>query len=105
MSVSKMDSKEIIELIRVHKKELEKFGVKKIGIFGSFTRDETSEESDIDIVVEFERGKGTFKNFGGLVEYLENLFGRSVDILTPTGIESIRSDEIKKSIKQGIIYV
>jgi len=40
-----------------------------------------------------------------LVEYLENLFGRSVDVLTPAGIESIRNDEIKKSIKQGIIYV
>lgn len=100
-----MDSKEIIELIRMHKRELEKFGVKRIGIFGSFARGEASGESDIDVVVEFERGKGTFKNFGGLVEYLENLFGRSVDILTPAGIESIRNDEIKKSIKQGIIYV
>jgi len=100
-----MDSKEIIELIRMHKRELEKFGVKRIGIFGSFARGEASGESDIDVVVEFERGKGTFKNFGGLVEYLENLFGRSVDVLTPAGIESIRNDEIKKSIKQGIIYV
>ena len=100
-----MDSKEVIKLIKAHKRELEKFGVKRIGIFGSLARDEASEERDIDIVVEFERGKGTFKNFGGLAEYLESLFGRSVDILTPAGIESIRNDEVKKSIKQGIIYV
>jgi len=53
-----MDSKEIIELIRMHKRELEKFGVKRIGIFGSFARGEASGESDIDVVVEFERGKG-----------------------------------------------
>lgn len=105
MSVDKMERNDIIELIRRHKKELKKFGVKRIGIFGSFARDEACEGSDVDIVVEFEKGKGTFRNFGGLVEYLENLLGRSVDVLTPMGIESIRSDDIKKSIKQGIVYV
>jgi len=55
-------------------------------------------------VVEFEKGKATFKNFSGLVEYLEKLFGREVDILTPTGIETIRINEIKEEIKKGVIY-
>ena len=100
-----MNGKEIIDMLKAHKKDIEKFGVKSIGVFGSFARDEGDEESDVDIVVEFERGKGTFRNFGGLIGYLENLFGRSVDILTPAGIESIRNDEIKRSIKEGIVYV
>jgi len=100
-----MNRKEIIELLKAHKKDLEKFGVKSIGVFGSFVRDEGDEESDVDIVVEFERGKGTFRNFGGLIAYLEDLFDRPVDILTPAGIESIRDDEVKKSIKEGIVYV
>ena len=100
-----MNREEIIDLLKVHKKDLEKFGVKYIGIFGSVSRDESDEKSDVDIVVEFERGMGTFRNFGGLISYLEKLFDRSVDILTPMGIETIRNDEIKKSIKKGVIYV
>ena len=100
-----MERKEIIRLLKSHKKELERFGVIRIGIFGSFARNEASARSDIDLVVEFEKGSGTFRNFGGLVEYLENLFNRPVDILTPMGIESIRNSEIKESIKREIIYV
>ncbi len=100
-----MHREEIIELLKAHKKNLEKFGVKRIGIFGSFARDKGGRSSDIDIVVEFKRGMGTFKNFGGLVVYLENLFGRPVDILTPAGIESIRINKIKEHIKREIIYV
>ncbi len=100
-----MKKEEILNLLRSHKKELEKFGVKKIGIFGSFIRGEASSGSDVDVVVEFEKGKATFKNFGGLVEYLENLFGRPVDILTPYGIESIRIEYIKEAIKKEVEYV
>jgi len=100
-----MRKEEIIKILEKNKKELEKFGVKRIGIFGSFSRDEGDDDSDLDFIVEFERGKATFKNFGGLVEYLEKLFGRPVDILTPVGVESIRIEEVKESIKKEVIYV
>ena len=100
-----MNKEEIIKLLKEHEDEIKKFGVKRIGLFGSFSRDEGTVDSDIDIVVEFEEGMATFKNFGGLAEYLENLLGRAVDILTPMGIESIRIDEVKKSIKREIVYV
>lgn len=100
-----MDKNKIIHLLKAHKDEIKKFGVKKIGLFGSFSRGDGSKNSDIDIVVEFEEGMATFKNFGGVVEYLENLFGTSIDILTPVGIESIRIDDIKNSIKRELIYV
>ncbi|MCD6408140.1 nucleotidyltransferase family protein [bacterium] len=100
-----MKKEEIIELLKAHKKDIEKFGVKRIGIFGSFVRNEDVENSDIDLIVEFKKGAGTFKNFGGLIEYLERLFNRSVDILTPIGVESIRNEEIKENIKREIIYV
>jgi len=102
--IKDMEKKEIIELLNKNKSELKKFGVKRIGIFGSFSRDEGREDSDIDVFVEFEKGKATFRNFAGLIDYLENLFGRSVDILTPAGIDSIRIDEIKEEIKRGVIY-
>ena len=100
-----MRKEEVIKLLRENLKEIKKFGVKRIGIFGSSARDEIREDSDIDVLVEFERGKATFENFGGLVEFLENLFHREVDILTPDGIESIRIKSIKERIKKEVEYV
>ncbi|MBW9223869.1 nucleotidyltransferase family protein [Methanothermococcus sp. SCGC AD-155-E23] len=100
-----MDREEVLKKLRENRKKIESFGVKRIGIFGSFARDEAREDSDIDILVEFEKGKATFRNVAGLVDFLEELFGREVDLLTPAGIESIRVKEVKESIKKDIIYI
>jgi len=63
-----MDCHEILKILRQHKKELkQKFGVKRLGVFGSYVRDEQAEDSDVDIVVEFEKGRKTFDNFMDLV--------------------------------------
>jgi uncharacterized protein len=79
------------------------YGVKRIGLFGSFARGIADENSDIDMVVEFQRPVG-FK-FIELVEYLERLFEREVDILTPTGLQAIRVPGVAGNIAEGIIYV
>ena len=100
-----MRKAEVVRILRENMEEIRKFGVRRIGIFGSAVRDELREDSDIDIVVEFERGKGTFENFGGLVEFLERLFGREVDILTPGGIESIRIRTVRERIRGEVEYV
>lgn len=100
-----MRKAEVVRILRENMGEIRKFGVRRIGIFGSAVRDELREDSDIDIVVEFERGKGTFENFGGLVEFLERLFGREVDILTPGGIESIRIRTVRERIRGEVEYV
>ncbi len=100
-----MTRREILRRIKENMGKIRSFGVKRIGIFGSAVRDEITEESDIDVVVEFERGKATFKNVAGLVDFLEELFGMEVDILTPDGIESIRIPHIKEEIKRSVEYV
>lgn len=70
---------EIKTIIKNHKDELrEKYGVRRIGIFGSIVRGEAREDSDVDILVEFEAGKATFDNFLGLVEYLERVLGKKL---------------------------
>ena len=79
------------------------YGVKRIGLFGSFARGVHTEASDVDIVVEFEHPIG-FK-FIEFTEYLEGLLGRDVDVLTHAGIRSIRVDHIAKSIEESIVYV
>jgi predicted nucleotidyltransferase len=79
------------------------YGVTKIGLFGSYAKGTADEESDIDLVVEFERPLG-FK-FIEMIEYLEQLLGKKVEVLTLTGIEDIRIPQVAQEIKASIIYV
>ncbi|RLI82487.1 nucleotidyltransferase [Archaeoglobales archaeon] len=62
--------------------EIEKFGVRKLWLFGSYSKGEQSEKSDIDILVEFEKGKKTFDNYMDLKFFLEELLGAEVDLIT-----------------------
>lgn len=52
-----------LSLIEEHRDKVKALGVKKLGLFGSFAREEQGMASDIDLLVEFERGKKTFDNF------------------------------------------
>ena len=85
--------------------EIRRFGVKRIGVFGSYVRGEQRKESDIDILVEFEEGKATLENFLDLKEYLEKLLGKKVDLLTREGVNSIRIEYIRKEIEENVVYV
>lgn len=94
----------ILELIRDKYPYLsQEFGVEKIGIFGSASKGEANEDSDIDIVVRLREPIG-FK-FIELAEYLENLFHKNVDVLTEAGIDNIRNKKIIEDIKRNIVYV
>ena len=79
------------------------YGVKRIGLFGSYAKGTPTEASDIDIVVEFEHPIGF--RFIEFIEYLEDLFGKRVDVLTDAGIEGIRIARIAKDIEGSIVYV
>ena len=94
----------VIETLREHKEEIkERYGVRRIGVFGSYVRGEQKATSDIDVLVEFE--KPTFDNFMDLVFYLEELFGKNVDLLTLEGVKGIRIKEIAKEIMESVVYV
>ncbi|GAK59868.1 DNA polymerase beta domain protein region [Candidatus Vecturithrix granuli] len=79
------------------------YGLKRIGVFGSYAKGFSHEQSDIDLVAEFETPIGI--KFVEFTEYLEHLFQTSVDVLTPTGIQSIRNKRIAKDIQESILYV
>ena len=79
------------------------YGIKKIGLFGSYAKGVPDEVRDIDIVVEFERPIGF--RFVEFTEYLEYLLGKKVDVLTPAGIQGIRVAHIAKSIEESVVYV
>jgi predicted nucleotidyltransferase len=77
---------DVFALLRQSGAQLRRFGVGRLSVFGSFARGEPSDESDVDILVEFEPGQESFNNFLALAEFLEELFGRKVDLLTPESL-------------------
>ncbi len=79
------------------------FGVKRIGLFGSVARQSEHADSDIDLIVEFNKPIGL--RFIFFVEYIEKLLGKRVDVLTEEGIKNIRVKNVASSIKKDIIYV
>jgi|SRR5687768_7356629 len=77
---------EVFALLRRSGAQLRRFGIARLSVFGSFARGEPNDESDVDILVEFEPGRETFDNFLDLAEFLEELFERKVDLLTPESL-------------------
>lgn len=93
---------EILDSLRKHRDVLSKYKVRQIGLFGSFVRGEQVDRSDIDLIVDFE--EPSIENFMGLSFFLEKLFRKKVEILTPAGVNSIRINHIKEEIKKSIVY-
>jgi predicted nucleotidyltransferase len=93
---------ELTNFIKENKAEfLKKYGVAKIGIFGSIARGEQTEESDIDIAIEMAPGRKNLHNFLEFRRFLEKSLGTSVDL----GIESTLKPAIRDQIQKEIIYV
>ena len=81
-----MQRDEVLQLLREHQADLDRFGVKSIALFGSVVRDEAGPASDVDVLVEFD-GTATFDRYMGLKLYLEDLLGVSVDLVTPRSLK------------------
>ena len=89
------DLKEIKEIINKHRKELEtRFKVKDIAVFGSYARGEQTPASDVDIMVEFKEPVGFL--FIHLADYLEEILGVRVDLITPEAIKPNRRRHIMR---------
>jgi uncharacterized protein len=93
----------ILKVLREHDEVLKKYWVKRIGLFGSFARGKQKRGSDIDLLVEFE--KPTYDNFYDLIVYVEKLFRRKVQVLTPAALETMRVKGVAQSIRDSIVYV
>jgi hypothetical protein len=106
--MKRLTKEKILEILR---KELpyleERYGVEKIAIFGSFAKGLEREGSDLDILVELSKPLGL--DFIDLAYYLEEIFGRSVDIATfncyRNSFNNPRYKHITEDISSNLIYV
>ena len=96
-----MKSLDDIKLILIKsKKSLKsKYKIKSLGIFGSYSRGEAKEESDIDILVEFEEPIGL--EFIDLADELERILNHKVDLVSKSGIR----DKYFRYVQKELIYV
>ncbi len=84
--------------MKTHKEILSiRFHLKDMGVFGSFARGEETPASDVDILVEFSEPIGW--EFVELKEYLENILGRRVDLVTKNALKKQLKDEILDEVR------
>ena len=77
-----MTKKDVLSIIQKNQDKFRILGVKRLGLFGSFVREEQNMDSDVDLLVEFEQGKKTFDNFIRLSFLLEELLQRRIELVT-----------------------
>ena len=95
-----MNKEIIIKKIRSKRKEIAEYGIRAIGLFGSYIRDEQSETSDIDILIDFEADQENFDNFLAVCEIFERLFSKKkVEIVTKNGLSPYIGHKILKEVQ------
>jgi predicted nucleotidyltransferase len=94
-----LTKQEIFKTIQDNKELIKSFGVTEIGLFGSYVRDEQTETSDIDILVDFYKEKKTLRNYIDFCDLLENMFQKNkIDIVSKKGLSEYIGPHILKEV-------
>lgn len=95
-----MRRQEVLDRLAARKGELRELGVVSLSLFGSVARDEATEKSDVDLLVEFDRPVGLF-HFVRVKQYLEGVLGvGAVDLVMPGAlIEELREEILHEAIR------
>lgn len=91
-------TQDILRKIVANREALRRYGVRRLGLFGSHVRGTATEESDLDFIVEFEHK--SFDAYMGLKEFLEGAFERRVDLVVADSIKP----RLRESILKETIY-
>jgi predicted nucleotidyltransferase len=96
-----MPTKEyILSTIKSKEREVSRYGIKSIGLFGSYARDEQSEDSDIDLLIDFEPEKENFDNYMAVYDIIEKLFkNQRVEIVTKNGLSPYIGPKILNEVR------
>jgi uncharacterized protein len=84
--------------LAAHEETLRSFGVLKLLLFGSVSRDQASAQSDLDFLVELH--PKTFRNYMGLKLFLEELFDCKVDLVTLDGLKPVLKERVIAEAKR-----
>lgn len=92
----------ILKTLKSNKAKLSEFGIRNVGLFGSYVRDEQTGISDIDILIDFEPEKENFDNFMAVYDLFEKIFkNEKIEVVTINGL----SPYIGPAILNEVQYV
>lgn len=91
---------QITEKIEKHADSIREFGVQRLAIFGSHARGDAGPGSDLDFLVEFEKGRGLYDDYVGLLHFLEDLFEKEIELVKANLVR----EELQESIQKGPVY-
>jgi predicted nucleotidyltransferase len=100
MKTNNIQKEAILTLLQNNQSALKQFGVARLAIFGSMVRGEATDNSDIDILVSFEKTP-TSKEYFGLQFFLEDLLEKPIDLVTDKALRK----ELRPYIENELIYV
>lgn len=95
-----MNRERILKSIRKNESRIRGFGILRIGLFGSYVRGDEKKGSDVDLLVEFEKGKKSFDNYMGAKFFLEDLLGCKVDLVFSESVKPL----IKPHLIKEVLY-
>lgn len=96
--IKHLTREQILDFLRQHKKEMhDRFGVTKIGLFGSYARGDAREDSDIVIAVEME-GDRLFRKFFALEFFLKSNLHKEIDLGIASSLKPIVREKVEKEI-------
>lgn len=94
---------DILSVLEQNRSRLKAFGVKKIGLFGSFVRGEQRPDSDIDLLVEFEFGQKTFDTFVELCFFLEDVLQNRIELVTVESLSPYLGPHILREVEYAAL--
>lgn len=89
---------QVINLIVKNKQAFGNLGAKKVGLFGSFARGQQTDESDVDLLVDFLPEQKSYRNFLNVADLAEKLLDRKVEVLTPQSLSPYLAPYIEKDV-------
>jgi len=95
-----MTRDELLSRLRSQRAEIAGLGAKSLAVFGSAARGEAGPESDVDLLVEFE-GRATFDRYMALKDFLEELLGRRVDLVTRKAL----NERLRPRVEEEAVHV
>jgi uncharacterized protein len=95
-----LTKQEIFKTIQDNKETIKSFGVTQIGLFGSYVRDEQTENSDIDLLIDYNKAEINFKNFMSFCFMMDELFAKiTVEVVTKNGLSEYIGPYILKEVE------
>lgn len=105
MAIAVQSKQDILTRLRGQEAELRSLGVRRLGLFGSFVREEQTRESDVDVLVEFQPGAKSFDSYMRIAFLLEDVLQRPVELVTTEALSPHLGPRILREVEDVLAVI